>query len=159
MLPFLEAPDFFKEMRMGIVVHSYSSRWNSKVESEKYPGFLNAIDLIEHCHQIGAGGVQVGVRNWSQNFAKKVRDKREKLGLYIEGSIGLPGKMEDSQVFEREVVHAKEAGAQVLRTVCLSERRYERFHSHEAFHEFQRNSLVSLQIAEPIVRKHKMKLV
>lgn len=35
---------------------------------------------------------------------------------------------------------------------------YENFHSPEAFQEFQRNSLVSLQIAEPIVRKHKMKL-
>ncbi len=158
MLPFMKVPDFLKGVRMGIVVHSYGIRWNSKVESKKYPGFLNAIDLIEHCHQIGAGGVQVGVSNWSQDFAKKVRDKREKLGLYLEGSIGLPRTAEDSQVFEKEVVFAKEAGAQILRTVCLNGRRYELYHSYEAFQELQKKALVSLQIAEPIVRKHKMKL-
>ncbi len=64
---------FFKVMPMGIVVHSYASRWNSKSESKKYPGFVNAIDLLEHCHKIGAGGVQVGVKDWTTDFAKKVR--------------------------------------------------------------------------------------
>ena len=65
MLPSLEIPVFFKEMRMGIVVHSYAGRWQSKLKSDKYPGFLNAIDLLEHCHQIGAGGMQVVVKDWS----------------------------------------------------------------------------------------------
>src|SRR4051812_46481273 len=69
-------PTFFKEAPMGVVVHSYGSRWNSKVESKNYPGFANAVDLIEHCHQIGAGGVQVVVGGWTTDFAKKVRDKR-----------------------------------------------------------------------------------
>jgi sugar phosphate isomerase/epimerase len=143
---------------MGIVVHSYASRWNSKVESKKFPGFMNAIDLIEHCAKIKAGGVQVGVNNWSQDFAKKVRDKREKLGLYLEGSIGLPKQSEDVATFEKEVINAKEAGATVLRTVCLGGRRYETFDSLSAFKEFKSNSIASLQRAEPIVRKHKMKL-
>lgn len=149
---------FFKENHMGIVVHSYASRWNPKVESKKYPGFINAIDLIEHCHEIGAGGVQVGVREWSTDFAKKVRDKREKLGLYLEGSIALPGKQDDVTRFENDVIGAKEAGAMVLRTVCLNGRRYETFHTREAFQEFKKNALTSLQLAEPVVRKHKMKL-
>lgn len=56
-LPFINLPGIFKEIPMGIVIHSYGSRWNSKVQSQKYPGFANAIDLIVHCHQIGAGGV------------------------------------------------------------------------------------------------------
>jgi sugar phosphate isomerase/epimerase len=140
------------------VVHSYASRWNPKVESKKYPGFMNAIDLIEHCHQIGAGGVQVGVKDWTTDFAKKVRDIREKLGLYLEGSIALPAKAEDVSTFEREVANAKEAGAQILRTVCLNGRRYENFHTAEAFADFKKKSLASLQFAEPVVRKHKVKL-
>lgn len=157
-MSFMTIPDFLKSTRMGIVVHSYASRWNSKVESEKFPGFMNAIDLIEHCAKINAGGVQVGVNNWSQDFARKVRDKREKLGLYLEGSIGLPKKPEDVSTFEKEVISAKEAGATVLRTVCLGGRRYETFDSLEAFKEFKKDSIASLQRAEPIVRKHKMKL-
>ena len=157
-LSFRNISEFFKENHMGIVVHSYASRWNSKVESKKYPGFLNAIDLIEHCHKIGAGGVQVGVKDWTTEFAKKVREKREKLGLYLEGSIGLPGTAQDVTTFEKEVIGAKEAGAQVLRTVCLNGRRYETFHTRDVFEEFKKNALISLQLAEPVVRKHKMKL-
>lgn len=151
-------PAFFKETSMGIVVHSYGLRWNSKVESQKYPGFTNAVDLMEHCHQIGAGGVQVVVSNWTTDFAKNVRNTREKLGLYLEGSIGVPKNAADVSRFEKEVINAKEAGMQVLRTVCSSGRRYETYHSMEAFQQLQKNALASLQLAEPILRKHKMKL-
>jgi sugar phosphate isomerase/epimerase len=157
-LTFPNLSGFLKETKMGIVVHSYGVRWNSKIESQRYPGFQNAVDLIEHCASIGAGGVQVNVKDWSIDFARKVREKREKLGLYLEGSIGLPAKAEDVAHFEQEVVAAKEAGAQVLRTVCLNGRRYENFHTPEAFQEFKKNAIHSLQLAEPIVRKHKIKL-
>jgi sugar phosphate isomerase/epimerase len=157
-LPFVSVPKIFKEERMGIVVHSYGIRWNSKIESTKYPGFSDAIELIEHCHAIGAGGVQVGVGNWSADFAKKVRARREKLGLYLEGSIGLPKSPEGVSTFEQEVINAKEAGARILRTVCLGGRRYETFHSADEFETFRKNSIKSLQIAEPVVRKHQMKL-
>lgn len=157
-LSFDKLPSFLKTMRMGVVVHSYATRWNSKIESEKYPGFSNAIDLIEHCHTIGAGGVQVGVRDWTTDFAKKVRDRREKLGLYLEGSIGLPATSSDVANFEKEVISAKEAGAQVLRAVCLSGRRYETFKSLEEFQNFRKKSLITIQLAEPVVRKHKIKL-
>lgn len=155
-LPF--APDLFKGTRMGVVVHSYWSRWNSKTESKKYPGFKNALDLLEHCHELGAGGIQVGVNNWTSDFAKKVRDRREKLGLYLEGSIGLPGKEEDVSRFEQDVINAKEAGAQVIRTVASAGRRYELFHTNEAFQEAKKNALTSLQLAEPVLSKHQVKL-
>jgi len=157
-LPFINVPAPSGEMTMGIVVHSYANRWQSKTPSQKYPGFTNAIDLLEHCHKIGAGGVQVVVKEWTYDFAKKVRDKREKLGLYLEGSISLPNKAEDVPVFEREVINAKEAGAAVLRTVTSGGRRYEIFHSAEEVEEFKNKALTSLQLAEPVVRKHKVKL-
>jgi 3-oxoisoapionate decarboxylase len=157
-LSFENLPELFKEMRMGIVVHSYASRWNSKTPSEKYPGFSSAVDLLEHCATIGAGGIQVGVKDWTTDFAKKVRERREKLGLYLEGSIAMPAKTEDVQAFEKEVVSAKEAGADILRTVCLNGRRYENFQSREAFDEFRKRSLASIEMAAPVMQKHKMKL-
>lgn len=156
--PFPDLPDYLKGIPMGIVVHSYGARWNSKVESKNYPGFQNALDLINHCHSIGAGGVQVGVNNWTTDFAKQVRDTREKLGLYLEGSIGMPKTEGDIAVFEKEILAAKEAGATVLRTVCLSGRRYENFKTDADWQTFKTNSLNSIRLAEPIVRKHKMKL-
>ncbi|MBU1820542.1 MAG: twin-arginine translocation signal domain-containing protein, partial [Bacteroidetes bacterium] len=42
-------PKTFAPQRMGIVVHSYASRWNSKTPSTSYPGFTTALDLLEHC--------------------------------------------------------------------------------------------------------------
>ncbi|WP_460913066.1 sugar phosphate isomerase/epimerase family protein [Spirosoma areae] len=151
-------PNLFADRRMGIVVHSYGNRWNSKTPSTKYAGFTNAVDLLEHCHQIGAGGVQVVVNGWTADFAKTVRDRREKLGLYLEGSIGVPKNADGVSKFEQEVINAKEAGAQVLRTVCSSGRRYESYHSAEAFQEMKKNALASLQLAEPVLRKHRVKL-
>ncbi|MGA0559952.1 sugar phosphate isomerase/epimerase family protein [Larkinella sp. VNQ87] len=151
-------PGFFRDVPMGVVVHSYGTRWNSKIESQKYPGFTNAIELIKHCREIGAGGVQTVVKDWSADFARKVRDEREKAGLYLEGSIGLPKKDEQVAAFEQEVIHAKEAGAQVLRTVCSSGRRYESYHSRDEWQALRKNAVTSLQLAEPVLRKHKVKL-
>lgn len=149
---------FGNESRMGVVVHSYGNRWNSKTASASYPGFATALDLLDHCHQINAGGAQVVVNGWTADFAKNVRDKREKLGLYLEGSISLPKKPDDVAVFEQTVIRSKEAGAKVLRTVCSSGRRYENLHSSTAFDDMKTAAMASLKLAEPVLRKHKVKL-
>lgn len=157
-IPFLQMPDFLKEAKMGIVVHSYATRWNSKIASKRYPGFMDAVELLEHCHSIGAGGLQVGVRNWTADFSKKMRDRREKLGLYLEGSIAVPSSASDITRFDNEVFQAKEAGAAILRTVTSGGRRYEAFHSEEEVEAFKSKAMDSLKLAEPILRKHKVKL-
>lgn len=151
-LPFLD------NTRMGIVVHSYWHRWGAKVTNGPYAGFQNALELIEHCHQIGAGGVQVGVGSWVGDFAKKVRQRREQLNMYFEASIGLPQKPEDVEKFEQEIKNAKEAGAQIIRSVTLGGRRYETFKTMAEFELFKKRSVAALQRAEPILKKHKVKL-
>ncbi len=156
--PFSAFPESLRGVSMGVVVHSYGMRWGSKVESVKYPGFTDALDLMRHCHSIGAGGIQTMVGGWAEDFAKKVRDEREKLGMYLEGSIGLPKDSTDLDRFEKEIRMAKEAGATVLRTVCLSGRRYENFKTEAEWTAFKENSLKSIQLAESIVRKHQVKL-
>lgn len=156
--PFSALPESLKGIPMGVVVHSYGIRYGSKVESGKYPAFQDALDFMRHCHSIGAGGIQTTVGGWANDFAKKVRDEREKLGMYLEGSIAMPKNQEDVSRFEKEVLTAKEAGATVLRTVCLSGRRYENFKTEAEWVTFKANSLQSIQLAEPIVRKHQVKL-
>ena len=106
---------------MGVVVHSYGNRWNSKVESKNYPGFTNAIDLLEHCHQIGAGGIQVVVKRLDAGVCQKSEGPERETGslprrIYWHSTKNL--KM--FQNLSEEVVSAKEAGATVLRTVCSS---------------------------------------
>ncbi|MEP7322961.1 MAG: TIM barrel protein [Saprospiraceae bacterium] len=150
--------NLFKDSKMGIVVHSYGFRWNSKIESKNYPGFMNALDLLEHCAQIGSGGIQVVVKDWTSELAKKLKDRKEKLGMFIEGSIGVPNGANDVARFERELKTAKDAGVLILRTVCSSGRRYEVYHSAEEFKTAKQKALTNLQLAEPILKKHKMKL-
>lgn len=157
-LPYFEVPNMFKDVRMGVVVHSYGARWNSKIESQKFPAFTNAIELLEHCHKIGAGGIQTVVRGWAPDFSKKLRERREKLGLYLEGSIGTPSGPDEVAKFEQEVINAKEAGAVILRTVTSNGRRYEVWHSPKEVEDFKKNSITSLELAEPILKKHKVKL-
>lgn len=147
-----------KDTRMGIVVHSYSSRWNAKVESKNYPAFSNALDLLEHCGKIGAGGIQTLTKDWTADFVKSLRGRKEKLGMYIEGSIAVPSSAEDIIRFENELKRAKEAGVSIVRTVCSSGRRYEAYHTLEEFKIAKLKAVANLQLAEPILRKHKMKL-
>lgn len=143
---------------MGLVVHSYAMRYVADTKSIKYPAFTDAIALLEHSDEIGSAGLQTIVRNWAQDFTKKVRDKREKLGLYLEGSVSMPKKREDLAQFEADIKAAKEAGAQVVRTVSLGGRRYEVFKNKQDFEDYQKQAIESMQWVEPILKKHKIKL-
>ncbi len=144
--------------KMGVVVHSYGARFGSKVASQKYPAFNNAIDLMEHCKSIGAGGIQVVIKDWAEDFSKKVREKREKYDMYLEGSIQLPKTADSVAQFDKDVKAAKEAGATIIRTVSLGGRRYEVFHKNGEYQAFQVKAIEALKLAEPVLRKYKMKL-
>lgn len=143
--------------RMGVVVSSYRIRRSNKNNSVRYPPFRDAIELLEHCHSYGAGGVQVGVFGWETVFAKKVRDRREQLGMFIEGQIRLPKDEADLPAFESSVKAAQEAGANTLR-VGVGARRYEQFDSLEGFRAMKAQAWKSFRLAEPIVARRKVKL-
>ena len=64
---------------------------------------------------IGVGVLKVGVRGWDKVFAQKVRDRREHLGLFLEGQIRLPKEHEDLSQFEQNIMSTKEAGVTILR--------------------------------------------
>ena len=137
---------------------TYAIRWRSEVASARYPGFSSALDILEHCRQLNAGGAQVSVSGWAGEFAGEVRDRREELDLYLEGQIRLPREEADVERFEQEIVLGKEAGMSVFRTVCLGGRRYETFDSKEAFEAFKKASYASLERAERVMRRQRVKL-
>ncbi|MBX2820186.1 MAG: sugar phosphate isomerase/epimerase [Rhodothermaceae bacterium] len=156
--PFSAGLQYPDRVSMGVSIASYARRWRSEAESTVYPGFTNAIQVLKHCHTIGANGVQIGVGGWTHDFAGQVRDVREELGLYLEGQIRLPWEEGDLPKFEEDVKRAREAGATILRAVCLSGRRYETFETLEAFNEFKAASMAAIQRAEPILKNNQVKL-
>lgn len=150
--------ELMKERKMGIVVHSYATRWNSKIESSRYPGFMDALSLMRHCHAIGAGGVQVGINNWTADFARQVRGEKEKLGMYVEGSVAMPFKASEVAMFDKNIAAARAAGVDIVRTVCTSGRRYEIYHSAADFETARSKAITCMQLGEPVLKKHKVKL-
>ncbi|NNL01849.1 MAG: sugar phosphate isomerase/epimerase [Eudoraea sp.] len=146
------------EMRFGIAEASYVQRRYAKLNSKIYPPFTDSLQMIEHCSSAGFGGVQFSVSGWDIAYAQKVKKRVEELELFFEGQIRLPKDNSDLQRFTAEVSAAKEAGADVIRTVCLSGRRYETFNTMSAFREFRTKSISSLRLAEPVVRKLGVKL-
>ncbi len=157
-VPEIAIPDFLKNERMGLSQATYAVRWKNKEPAAGYPAFENALDVIDHCIKINGGGTQLGVGGWSKDFARQVRKKCETHELYFEGQIRLPQDDEDISRFENDLIASKEAGATVNRTVCLSGRRYVNFDSMESFIEFKKRSLKSIERAEPLLKKHQLKL-
>lgn len=149
---------FLDETRFGVAEASYWMRWYGKLESGTFPSFTNALEMLEHCASLGFGGIQVGIRNWDAATAKKLRSRAEELGVFLEGQVRLPKDRQETARFEEDLKAAHLAGIDVIRTACLSGRRYEDFDSMESFRVFKEGAISSLQLAEPLIKKHAIKL-
>lgn len=118
------------------------------------PVFRGPEHFIEHCHDLGASGVQIGVRDWDRNgLVHRVRNQAEQYGMALEGQISLPKQREELDEFVNQVKTAKEAGVRIFRAVCLGGRRYETFKSMAQWQEFVRHSWDRLTWVEPVMRK------
>ena len=141
---------------MGVTIASYWVRFGAaRPSADRFPKWADALDVLEHCASLGAGGLQVGVKGWATDFARKLRDRREALGLYLEGQVSLPAGEGDVGRFEADVGAAKEAGATILRA-AIGNRRYEEFDSADAYGRFAAAARRSLELAEPIARRQRM---
>jgi sugar phosphate isomerase/epimerase len=144
-----------RPLRLGLTAATYGIRLRADHPSR----FRHALDVLEHAHAIGAGGVQLGVEeDWTPDFVSRLRTCLDQTGMYFEGQVRLPRQESDVPRFEKQIRLARAAGASVVRTVALSGRRYETFSTAEAFREFADRSRQSIRWAEPIVRAHHVRL-
>lgn len=143
--------------RMGIVIHSYWKRWQGKYSSLKFPPFAHALDVLDHVRDLGVGSLQTVVNGWTAEMAGSVRATCESYNIKIEGSITLPKNENDMGRFEKELRTAKDAGATIFRS-ATGGRRYELFSSLEEFKHFKNGAVRSMQLAEPIARRHRVRI-
>lgn len=146
------------ETRFGVAEASYMLRRYRKLESSEYPIFENALDMINHFDSLGFKGAQLTMSGLEKKMAKKIRKRLDELDFFMEGQIRIPKSNDELSKFETQVIETKEMGIDIIRTVCLSGRRYENFDTMESFQQFKKESIEALERAEPIMRKHKMKL-
>jgi len=140
---------------IGVGQHSYNPEtWKPNSGAK----FHNALTFLEYAHSIGAAGVQVAINASERPDAAKIRARAEELKAYFEGNVSLPKNDADLADFESHIAAIKTSGGQIARTACLGGRRYETFKTFAEFKDFKASSIKSLARAEPILRKHKIKL-
>ena len=112
--------------------------------------------LMTLAASVGAAGAHGGMTQIDMEWAKRTRQMKEDLGMYVEVQTFLP--REDPAVFEHAVKVAKEAGATSLRVVCLLGRRYEMFDTLDGWKQAIVGFHKQIAAAIPIVEKYKMPL-
>ncbi len=115
-----------------------------------------ALEFLEYCHSLGAGGIETALDSHDPAYLKRIRRRLEETGMYLEAWATMPGR--DTEGFERTARAAKEAGASALRAFSLGGRRYEVFNTYDEWKEFVARSRDSLRRAVPVAEKHRITL-
>lgn len=142
---------------LGLVIHSYWIRRDRPLAPD-FGSVAEPLAFLQAAARIGARGIQTKLSGLDATALLKLRHALDQSGMYVEGIISLPKDEADIARFEADIASSKEVGATVLRTVCMSGRRYEVFASTEQFRQFADQSWKSLTLAEPIAAKHRMQL-
>jgi sugar phosphate isomerase/epimerase len=143
--------------RLGIGMHSFGIHWSMARRGAERAPFKDAAGFLEFCHDLGAAGIQVAM-GADVERATAMRQRAAEYGMYLEGQTSLPRDESDCDRFEADLRAVKATGATVVRTAMLSGRRYETFDSLEKFKEFADRSWRSLVLAEPLLKKHDLKV-
>lgn len=146
-----------RRSRLGMVTYALGiHRQNGW--AGRHQGLSPALALLEESRRLGAGGIQCALGAGDAPQARELRRRAEQYQMHIEAILDPPRDEADLERFERGVRAAKEAGAGLARTVVIPGRRYERFQSLEEFREYEQRGLRSLQLAEPVLARHKFRL-
>jgi 3-oxoisoapionate decarboxylase len=123
----------------------------------------DTLQFLEHCHTLGAPGIQAGIHGDIAGEATtradiaKIRARAEQLEMYIEAMVVMPDGG-DTAAFEQSLRDAQAAGAVTLRAACLGSRRYEAFSSSAAWQAHVDKSYQSIAAALPLLEKYKLPL-
>jgi sugar phosphate isomerase/epimerase len=144
----------------GLGLVSYNCAFRRKWMQQHDPKFdlFEPLTFLKHCHGVGAGGMQTSLDVLDAVRVKSLRDFAEEQNLFIDGIVNPPKNESDLARFEAEIRTAAEVGVQAVRTVVMPGRRYEQFKSLAEVREAEAKAVKMLEIAAPIVTKHRVKL-
>jgi sugar phosphate isomerase/epimerase len=141
------------QTKLAISTTSYMGVWFPK----------DTYEFLEHCHALGAAGIQAGVHGDIAGEAttradiSRIRRRAEELGMSIEAMVPMPHGA-DTSVFEQALKDARDVGALALRAACLGTRRYETFATLEAWQQHVNESKQSIAAAVPLLEKYRIPL-
>jgi sugar phosphate isomerase/epimerase len=115
-------------------------------------------DFIDYCHSLGLGGAEVrGGPPTAPEEISKLRDKIQSYNMHVIFNVRLPNSEADLPAYEAQVKAASEVGAFGLHA-AMTQRRYEQFATLEAYQKSFEQNQKQIALAEPILRKHKVRL-
>ena len=144
--------------RLGIVTHSFGLHQKASKGAKSSLAYNDPLGQLEACHQLGAGGVQFPFGELAPDKAAKFRQQAEQWEIRVEAIVNLPKDQTEVARFEKQVLAAARTGAKWARTTMLPGRRYEQFKTREEFDRACAQGLHSLQLAEPIAARHRLRL-
>jgi sugar phosphate isomerase/epimerase len=144
--------------QLGVCIYSYTIRPGAERSRGKGGAFADPLNFLDHCHRLGAGGIQVGLGIRDDTYTTQLRRRAEAYRMFIEGSADLPGDRAGVERFQAQVRTAKRAGAKLIRAVIMPGRRYETFHSAEQFRQAADRGRRSIELAEPIAAREGIRL-
>jgi len=144
--------------RLGLV--AYNCAFRRKWMQQRDPKFdlFEPLTFLKHCRDVGAGGMQTSLGVLDAARVKALRDFAAEHSLCIDGIVNPPKDDGDLARFEAEIRTASEVGVQAVRTVVMPGRRYEQFKSLAEVREAEAKAVKMLELAAPIVTKHRVKL-
>ena len=146
-----------KKSRLGIADFSFNIRLRAERTGKMKGNLGDPLNFLDHCHNIGAGGIQMNIGVRDQAYTRKIRQKTKKYEMFFEGSASLPRDKSGVEKFDAAVRTARQAGAEVVR-IAIGGRRYEQFERAEQFRAFAERTVKSLQLAEPVAAKNRVRL-
>jgi 3-oxoisoapionate decarboxylase len=120
-------------------------------------GGAHPFDFVEHCHELGVGVIETRLPSTDPEAVKAFRQKLENYHLRLILDVGYPRDEAGVAAFDANVKAAKDAGAISLHA-AMTGRRYEDMDSLDAFKKDFARCQKSIALAEPVLRKHRMKL-
>ena len=126
------------------------------------PGFghrsrAGKFDILEHCRRLGLGAVRMNLPSTDLDAVRQLRKKIEGYGMRVIISLAPPKEAGAVADYDAAVRAIRELGA-VTTHASFTGRRYEEFETFAAFKaSFERHQR-SVELAEPILRTHKVKL-
>ena len=114
-------------------------------------------EFIDYCRSLGLGGAEMGGPPTEADAIHKLRDKLQTYDMRVIFNVPLPRTQDDVAKFDSSVQAVHEIGAFGLHA-AMTGRRYEDFKTLEAYQKSFEQNQKSVALAEPVLRKHKVRL-
>ncbi len=157
------APAFLSKMAAAATANPYGKRGlgaaptgfmaRIRVNNQAKP----PVDWIDYCHTLGLGGAETSAPPTDREAINKYRAKIASYEMHVIFNVRLPNIEADIPAFEAGVKAASQIGAYGLHA-ALTPRRYESLDSIEAFKKSFEKNQQSVALAEPVLRKNKIRL-